>query len=64
MAAVPPERREHFSELARRSNRARRVRSLEDHILRVVTSAPPPTPEDRDRLASLLRTPDSRGGRT
>lgn len=32
-----------------------RVAKLEDHIRKVVAEAPPLTPEQRDRLAGLLR---------
>lgn len=37
---------------ARRDLKAAR---LEDHIQRIVDAAPPLTPEQRDRLASILR---------
>lgn len=36
-----------------------RTQSLADHITRVVDAAPPLTPEQRDRLAVLLRSPDA-----
>lgn len=34
---------------------ARRRRELDEHIARVVAAAPPLTPEQRDRIAVLLR---------
>lgn len=36
-----------------------RAAQLEDHIERVVAAAPPLTPEQRDRLALLLRGGDA-----
>lgn len=35
---------------------------LEEHIRNIVDTAPPLTPEQRDRLASLLRPATSSGG--
>ncbi|MGH3687587.1 MAG: hypothetical protein ACRDQY_13730 [Pseudonocardiaceae bacterium] len=35
---------------------------LAEHVRAVVDSFPPLTPEQRDRIATLLRTPDNRGG--
>ena len=39
---------------AARSARTRRVKSLEEHIRRVVDSMPPPTPEQIQRLRDLF----------
>jgi hypothetical protein len=41
-----------------------RIDSLAEHIRRVVDAAPPLTPEQRDRLAVLLRPALDGGGRT
>lgn len=38
------------------------VALLEDHVRRVVDAAPPLSPEQRDRLAALLRPTTSTGG--
>ena len=39
-----------------------RVARLADHITKVVDQAPPLTPEQRDRLALLLRSASDTGG--
>jgi hypothetical protein len=36
-----------------------RAAELEEHVRRVVDAAPPLTPEQRDKLAALLRAPSS-----
>ncbi len=43
---------------ARRNLRTER---LADHIERTVAAAPPPTPEQRDRLVALLQDGESNG---
>ena len=46
-----------------RASKAGRARTTVDHyITKLVDAAPPLTPEQRARLATLLRTPDDLGG--
>lgn len=53
-----PERRERVATL----RRDYRALALEEHIAEVVAAAPPLTPEQRERLAALLRPIPSAGG--
>lgn len=47
----------HYSEMGKASVRSRRVADVERRIKQLVDSAPPLTPQQRDRLAVLLRAP-------
>jgi hypothetical protein len=56
---MPDPTSDHFRDLQRRSAQARKVNTLERRIRELVDSAPPLTEAQRDRLATLLRTPSS-----
>ena len=48
--------------IARARTAARAAHSLDSYIKRIVARAPELTAEQRDRLATLLRTPSQNGG--